>query len=228
MTAPSEPAPGAPADPATPPTGTTPPATPPAQPPTAAPPWERDGQPFDPQRAWNLVESLRGENSRLKQERAQDTTSRTQLTAEMARLLGLAPDTTDPAVLAEQIEDAQDAAWRSGVELALYKTAPQHAAALLDSLSFIQSLDGIEADPGTPEFATALGEAVKAAMERNPSYTNGQAPTAPPRFAAGADGGARAGTSVPQLTESDLSRMNPEQIVDAQEKGQLNDLLGIR
>lgn len=47
------------------------------------------------------------------------------------------------------------------------------------------------------------------------------------RFEAGADGGARKGSNAPaQLTEQDLKRMSPEQIVDARIKGQLADLLG--
>lgn len=47
------------------------------------------------------------------------------------------------------------------------------------------------------------------------------------RFEAGADGGARKGSNAPaQLTEQDLKRMTPEQIVEARAKGQLADLLG--
>jgi hypothetical protein len=47
------------------------------------------------------------------------------------------------------------------------------------------------------------------------------------KWQGGADGGARKGQAKPpQLTEADVKRMTPEQIVAAQEKGQLNDLLG--
>ena len=233
MTEPVQPTPGAPAAPPTPNTPPAPAPAPPATtPPSAVPPWERDGQQFDPQRAWDLVQSLRTENTTLKQSRnQQDAAARTQL-ADVAKLLGLAPETNDPAALTEQIEAAQDAAWRSGVQLALYKAAGQlgaNADALLDSMSFIESLDAIDAEPGDPEFATQLADLVKAAVERNPTFKSGQAPAAPTqRFPAGADGGARSGTSVPQLSESDLTRMSPEQIVEAQEKGQLNNLLGIK
>lgn len=41
------------------------------QPGEQVPPWERDGQPFDPERAWNLVTSLRGERETLRAEREQ-------------------------------------------------------------------------------------------------------------------------------------------------------------
>lgn len=48
------------------------------------------------------------------------------------------------------------------------------------------------------------------------------------RFQGSGDGGARNGnTQKPQLTEADLGRMSPEQIVDARKNGQLNKLLGI-
>lgn len=48
------------------------------------------------------------------------------------------------------------------------------------------------------------------------------------RFQGSADSGPRNGGAgkAPQLTEQDLHRMSPEQIVAAREKGQLNDLLG--
>lgn len=68
-------APAAPAAPAAvePPAGvppapavTTPAAPPAAQPPAAVPPWEASGEAFDPERAWNLIQNLRGENTGLK------------------------------------------------------------------------------------------------------------------------------------------------------------------
>ena len=188
MTEPVQPTPPAPANPPTPqpanaptPQPPTPPAAPtPATSPAATPPWERDGQPFDPERAWRLVESLRSENTTLKQGRTSDQQSREQLTAEMAKLLGLGPDETDPAVLAEQIEAAQDQAWRNGVELALYRLSPTVGAdmeKLLDSVQFIESLDDLpEGDPRSPEFTEALKAKVTAALERNPNLKAGQAP----------------------------------------------------
>lgn len=46
------------------------------------------------------------------------------------------------------------------------------------------------------------------------------------RFQGGADSGARKEAAGPaQLTRADMARMTPEQIVEAQEKGQFNDLL---
>jgi len=48
------------------------------------------------------------------------------------------------------------------------------------------------------------------------------------RFPGGADGGTRKETRPSQLTQSDLDRMSPEQIVHAKSEGRLNDLLGIK
>jgi hypothetical protein len=47
------------------------------------------------------------------------------------------------------------------------------------------------------------------------------------RFQGGADGGARKGSGVTQLTEQDLTRMSPQQIDKARLDGRLNDLLGV-
>lgn len=48
------------------------------------------------------------------------------------------------------------------------------------------------------------------------------------RFGGGADGGARNGSQKPtQVTEAELQKMKPQQIVTARAEGRLNDLLGI-
>ena len=48
------------------------------------------------------------------------------------------------------------------------------------------------------------------------------------RFAGGADGGARNGSGRPQqITETQLKHMTPRQIVEAQAKGQLDNILGL-
>lgn len=83
MTAPTPPAapapapPAAPAAPAQPNSPAAAPAVPaappagqaPAAPPEAQPPWEKDGQPFDPDRAWNLIQTLRSEKQQTAAER---------------------------------------------------------------------------------------------------------------------------------------------------------------
>lgn len=47
------------------------------------------------------------------------------------------------------------------------------------------------------------------------------------RFEGSADGGARKPSRPEQLTKQDLTKMTPEQIVEARLKGQLNDLMGV-
>lgn len=194
MTEPAQPTPGAPAGQPTPPPAAPPAAVPPAPAPAnqlpapaAAPPWERDGQTFDPERAWNLIQQLRTENASLKTGRQQDQQTGARTMAEVARLLGLAPDTNDPAVIARQLEAAQDTAWKAAVELQVYRAAGQHAGALLDSLDFLNTLDDIEEDDvSSPAFATALAAKVQEALaKRNltagqaPASTGGQAPNGP-------------------------------------------------
>lgn len=68
----------------------------------------------------------------------------------------------------------------------------------------------------------AINEAIADLLKRKPHL----AATATKRFAGGADGGARKGSSgVAQLTAQDVKRMNPKQIVDARAKGQLDDYM---
>lgn len=111
--------------------------------------------------------------------------ARQELTAQIARALGLAEDEeVDPGELTAQIEQAQAAAWRSGVELQVFRAAGQFGAsadALLDSLTFIDSLDDlVDVDPRSAEFSAHLEAKVQAAMEKNPNYrAAGQAPAAP-------------------------------------------------
>ena len=100
--------------------------------------------------------------------------------AEFAQKLGLAGDAPpDPAQLTEHLQQAQAQAWRSGIELNVYRVAGRlggNADALLDSLSFIDSLDDLtDVDPRSEQFATQLEAKVQAAIERNPAYkANGQ------------------------------------------------------
>lgn len=69
----------------------------------------------------------------------------------------------------------------------------------------------------------AIEEALADLLSKKPHL----AAAKPARFQGGADGGARKGSGVAQLTEQDLKRMTPHQIEDARLKGQLNDLLGV-
>lgn len=71
----------------------------------------------------------------------------------------------------------------------------------------------------------AIGEALEELLKKKPHLAAAQGGK---RFNGSADGGARKGSGRPaQLTEQDLKRMTPQQIVDAQSKGHFDDLLGV-
>lgn len=81
-------------------------------------------------------------------------------------------------------------------------------------------LDGDKID------AEAIKEALDELLEKKP-YLAVAAQSAK-RFQGSGDGGARKGPQKPaQLTEDDLRRMSPEQIVKAQAEGRCDDLLGV-
>lgn len=162
----------------------------PAEPDKPVPPWERDGQPFNPERAWKLIQDLKGENTRLKDptsaralRQAAEAEARQNALAEVARALGLEDEEPDPAELQQRIVEARDSAWRSGVHLAIYQGAAAHGAdpaKLLDSLTFLQSLDDlVEDDATSEEFRAALSQRIADAVARNPHYKTGQAPASP-------------------------------------------------
>jgi hypothetical protein len=69
----------------------------------------------------------------------------------------------------------------------------------------------------------AINEALTDLLSKKPHLAAATAK----RFQGGADGGARKGSQVAQLTEQDIKRMTPQQIEKARLSGQLNDLLGV-
>lgn len=69
-----------------------------------------------------------------------------------------------------------------------------------------------------------IDEALTRLLKKKPHLA---AATAGKRFNGSADGGARNGSGKPtQLTDQDLKRMTPQQIVEARSKGQFDDLMG--
>lgn len=207
-----------------------------------------DGE-FDPKRFEKLVENLRGDvaaekakresvEQRLQQFQQQAEQQQADLVKRFAEAFGIAPTEEQPPTpeeLADQVARAQSEteasraqARQTQVELAVYRSAGQHGGnpdALLDSRAFADSIK--ELDPASDSFAADVEAAVKKAVEGNPRLA-AKAPEpapapAPPKGGAdlaGAPGGKR------QLTEADVKRMTPEQIVKAREAGQLNTYLG--
>lgn len=142
------------------------------------------------------------------------------LSAQLAKALGLAKDddTPDPAALTQQLTTAQQEAADRARELAIYKAAGAHGAdpaKLLDSNSFMTSVKGLD-----PADGDAVANAIKAAVTANQSLKAARA--------AGASGVELAGGTGEQgqITEQQLKTMTPEQIVQAQAKGLLRNLLG--
>lgn len=167
MTADPTPTPEAPQEPTA--VGPTPEAAPkPTPPPTPTPapetsPWD------DPAAAKAEIEKLRRENAAARtnaKAQAADE-AKQQLTQDIAKALGLGEEpATDPAKLTEQLTLAQADAKRAQVELAVHRSAAASGGdpvALLDSTSFLKSLEGID-----PSDTSAVSTAVAAAVEANP------------------------------------------------------------
>lgn len=182
--APAAPPAGEPAPPADPePTPAADPA--PAAPPAAKPnPWD------DPAAAEAEIKKLRQENAaartNAKAQAAED--ARKDLAQTIGKALGLVEDEPiDPAALTEQLTKSQDDAKRARVELAVFRAAPGGGgdpAALLDSTSFLATLDGID-----PADAPAITEAIKTAVAANPRLGVATDPRVPaPNPAQGAAG----------------------------------------
>jgi hypothetical protein len=144
--------------------------------------------------------------------------------AELAKLkLPKDGDQPDPKEIAEQARaDARAEVLR---ERALDKIEtkaaklfadPEDARALLAG-QVEDFLDGDKVD------IDAIEDALKDLLTKKPHLGAATAK----RFQGGADGGARNGSKVAQLTENDLKTMTPHQIEAARIKGQLNDLLGV-
>lgn len=132
--------------------------------------------------------------------------------------------TPDVNAITTQLQQAQADARARAVELAVLRAAGRAKAdgdALLDSRQFLSSLDGVD-----PTDATAIADAVKAAVTANPRYALGTdtasrgANTSQQQRQAsstgefnGAPGGQR------QWTDADVDRASPAQLLKAIEDG---------
>lgn len=99
----------------------------------------------------------------------------------------------DPAALAEQVAQEQARAREAAVQLAVYRNAAANGAnpdALLDSASFLRSV--AEVDPAD---ATAVAEAIKAAVTANPLLKAADPTPTPGQAGIGVTGGGAAPTN---------------------------------
>jgi len=230
------PVPGPPA--ATPPAVDPPPATPPVDPPKVDPPvtdppkanpWD------DPKVAQAEIEKLRRENgaSRTNAKEAAATEARNELAQSIGKAIGLVQDEPiDPAKLTESLTSSQAETKQARVELAVFRnaiTAGGDPAALLDSTSFLKSLDGID-----PSDGAAVQAAITAAVGTNQRLGAATSETPPTRVPAPnpaqGTGGDGAPTGVAQLSETDVKRLYEqgkyEEISTARSEGRLSDYLG--
>jgi hypothetical protein len=144
-----------------------------------------------------------------------------------ARLDAKAPakddDAPDPAELRKQAQ--AEARAEVLVERALDKVEARAAKLFADPEDARALLAGQVddfIDDGKVD-VDAVDEALKELLSKKPHLAAATAK----RFQGGADGGARKGSQVSQLTEQDLTRMTPQQIDKARLDGRLNDLLGV-
>lgn len=215
---------------AAPPTGTEPPAatpagtTPPAgEPPAAAP---AGTEPPPAPAVWDDPAAARAEIEKLRKQNGDDRilakkTAADEARNELLQKLGLTKDgepAPDPAKLASDLAAERQAKADTARELAIFKaasTAGADPAKLLDSKSFMTSVQGLD-----PTDGDAVAAAITAAVTANASLKAARA--------AGASGIEQTGGTGEQgqITEQQLKTMTPEQISAAYDKGQLKSLLG--
>jgi hypothetical protein len=176
------------------PAATTPPVPEPPKVPES-PKVEAPADPWaDPVAARAEIEKLRKENgaerTNAKAQAAED--AKKEMAQTIAKALGLVDDdSTDPAKLTEKLTESQTAAQQARVELAVFKAAPDAAGdplALLDSTSFLKSLDGVD-----PSDTAAVQAAITAAITAYPrlgAETGPRAPAPNPAQGAGGSGAA--------------------------------------
>ena len=185
------PTPSTPA-PTEPPVATATPTTPaPTEPPKAADPAAKANPWDDPVAAEAEIKRLRQENgaarTNAKAQAAEE--ARTELAQTIGKALGLVKDEPiDPAKLTESLTASQAEAKQARVELAVFRnaaTAGGDPSALLDSSSFLKSLDSID-----PSDSAAISAAIRSAVEANPRLAaTPAAPRVPaPNPAQGASG----------------------------------------
>jgi hypothetical protein len=177
---------------------------------------------------WDDPAAARAEIEKLRRENGSERINAKQAAAEEARneiltKLGLVKgdEKADPDALAKDLTTAREQARQTAVDLAVYRAAAAAQAnpdALLDSASFLAKVRTL--DPTGADFATQVTDAIKAAVTGNPNLKAARAAAA-----SGVELGGGTGEQG-QITEQQLKTMTPEQIVAAQAKGLLRNLLG--
>jgi len=175
---------------------------------------------------WDDPAAARAEIEKLRKQNGDDRMNAKKQAADEARnellqKLGLTKDgepAPDPAKLAADLAAEREAKAATARELAIFKAAGAAGAdpaKLLDSNSFLTSVKGLD-----PADGNAIAAAITAAVTANQSLKAARA--------AGASGIEQTGGTGEQgqITEQQLKTMTPDQIVAAQAKGLLRNLLG--
>jgi len=186
----------------------------------------------DPKAAQAEIERLRRENgaarTNAKAQAAEE--ARTELAQTIGKALGLVKDEPiDPATLTASLTTSQAEAKQARVELAVFRnasTAGADPSALLDSATFLKSVESLDPNDGA-----AITAAIQSSIAANPRLAAAPGTKAPaPNPAQGASAAGPGGVS--QLTREDVERLAREgrhdEIDKARESGRLNDLLGIK
>lgn len=175
---PADPPPSDPPPPADPPPSDPPPADPAGK----TPPWGKP-EDFNPEKAWELIQSLRasdrpGKVTELQTKVAEmEAAQQAQMDA-LAKALGFKQDDAppDPAALTAQIEAEKANAAEAQRQLAVFQNAGEaDPKRLLDSASFLRSIKDID-----PSDTAKIAAAVAAAVEADPLLKAVQPPTTPP------------------------------------------------
>ena len=199
---------------------------PPVQPPT--PPVPASGEPTYAE----LLTQARAEQDRQRTELDEMRTERDgtkQLLEKIAELFKPS-NPADPNALNATISE-RDAALAAqtkqlkerDIELAVVRLAGDKAGSLLDSRRFMD--DAFKLDPTAADFTTRLQELVTRAV---PSLPEGGEKKDKPTNTGGADLTGGNSNELTQLTEDDLTKMQPEKILEAKAQGRLNNLLGVK
>jgi hypothetical protein len=173
-----------------PPSGGAPPADPPKDTPPADDP-PKDGDDGKGGKSAILADLAKERDARQaleQQVRDLQAAQQTQLDG-IAKALGLKTDDTppDPAKLTEQLTAEQARAREAAVQLAVYRNASTAGAnpdALLDSASFLRTIADVD-----PADATAVTNAIKAAVENNSLLKAGDNLPTPGQAGIGVAGG---------------------------------------
>jgi hypothetical protein len=170
--------------------------------------WDGKIESLDPA-AQKIITDLRKEAA---DNRVKASTAETRTKA-ILKAAGIETEEEDPAALLTQSQAAAASAKR---ELAVFKAASNLAdpVKLLDRTSFMTSIAGID-----PTDGPAIKAAIEAAVAADSTLKAARAAGASAVDTAGGTG------ETGQITEAQLAQMTPEEIVEAQKKGLLRNLL---